>query len=221
MPMRGSGPTDLRVIDRFDGGFGWMAYPEETMQRTAHALAGEGGLWLVDPQDADGLDDLLAEHGEVAGVLVCLDRHVRDAEALAARHDVPVFLPVWMSGVAGSMAVQIERFADRVGGFRAQALVDTRFWQEVVLFDDETLVVPEAVGTASYFAAGDRDLGVHPFLRLLPPRSLARYEPDRLLLGHGEGVHAGAPERLDMALAESRRTAPALYLQTVRHALGP
>lgn len=220
MPMRGSGPTDLRVVDRFDGGFGWMAYPSETMQRTAHALSGEGGLWLVDPLDADGIDDRLAEHGEVAGVVVCLDRHERDAAALAARHDVPVYVPEWMSGVAGSIDVPVERFADHVGGFRAEALVDNPVWQEAVLFDGDTLVVPEALGTTPYFAAGDRELGVHPLLRPVPPRSLARYDPDRLLLGHGEGVAAGARERVGAALAESRRTAPALYLQTLRETLG-
>jgi len=38
MPMKADGSTTLAEIDRFDGGVGWIAYPDETMQRASHAL---------------------------------------------------------------------------------------------------------------------------------------------------------------------------------------
>ena len=171
--MKGSGETNLTEIDRFEDGVGWIAYPEGTMQRASHAVAGTDGLWVVDPVDADGLDDLLAEYGEVAGVVVLLDRHERDAAAIASRHDVPVYVPAWMSGVAEDLAVPVERVEDGVGEFALERLVDNPFWQEAALFDGETLVVPESLGTASYFRAPGERLGVHPMLRALPPRSAA------------------------------------------------
>ena len=36
---------------------------------------------------------------------------------------------------------------------------------------------------------GDDRVGVHPLLKLTPPRRLRAYEPEHLLVGHGEGVH--------------------------------
>ena len=59
------------------------------MQRASHALAHEGGVWLVDPVDGDGLHERIAALGEVRGVLQLLDRHPRDGAALAARYGVP------------------------------------------------------------------------------------------------------------------------------------
>lgn len=93
----------LAVVDAFDGGFGWHANPEASLQRTSHALATDDGLWLLDPVDAPGLDAELAarspgadDTATVAGVAVCAGWHARDAAAVAARHDVPVTVPTWM-----------------------------------------------------------------------------------------------------------------------------
>jgi len=55
---------------------------------------------VFDPVDAPGVDDLLADLGTVAGVVVGLDRHKRDSAAIATRHDVPVYVADWMTGVA-------------------------------------------------------------------------------------------------------------------------
>lgn len=220
MPMKRSGPADLEVVDGFDGGVGWIAYPDEPMQRASHALEGDGGLWVIDPVDAAGVDDLLAERGEVAGVAVLLDRHRRDAASLAARHDVAVHVPSWMSGVADSMDVPVQRFEDRLGGYEAERLIDNAFWQEAILYDGETLVVPEALGTVGYYTVRDRRLGVHPMLRPLPPRSLLAFSPERLLVGHGEGCFEDVPARIRGAIERSRRTAPSLYLKTLRNAIG-
>ncbi len=220
MGMKGSGAADLTVIDRFDGGVGWLAYPEETMERASHAVESDGQLWVVDPVDADGVDDLLAEYGEVGGVVVLLDRHERDAAAVATRHDVPVYVPDWMSGVEDSLDAPVVRFSEGVGDFALERVVDNPFWQEGALFDGETLVVPEALGTVSYFRAPGERLGVHPMLRAVPPRSLTEYDADRLLVGHGEGLFEDVRPAIRDAVGGSRRRMVPLYLDTLRGFVG-
>lgn len=219
MPMKGTGAGELTVVDRFDGGVGWIAYPEETMRRTAHAIESDDGLWILDPVDAEGLDERLGEYADPAGVVVLLDRHKRDAAAIATRHDVPVYVPDWMDGVAEAIDAPTRRVEDRIGDFQIRKLIDNRIWQEAVLFDGETLVVPEAVGTASYFTTGDRPLGVHPMLRLRPPRRLTRLTPERVLVGHGEGIHEDATTALEAAIRGARRRTPRLALETARSVL--
>ncbi len=230
MGMKEAGEAELHEIDRFDRGVGWIAYPDESMERASHALAvpneeGDDDVWVIDPVDAPGVDDLLAEFGSVAGVVVGLDRHERDAETIATRHDVPVYVPEWMSGVADGVDGQVRRFGRRLAdtGFESIRIRDSTVppWQEVGLFDGETLVVPESLGSASYFR-GDRErLGVHPMLRFTPPRTvLSGLDPDRVLVGHGVGVLEDAGTAVEDALAGSRRKAPGLYLRTLRSALG-
>lgn len=203
-------------IDRWRGGVGWIAYPGEAMQRASHALAVDGDVWVVDPVDIPDLDDLLAEFGEVRGVVLLLDRHKRDAGAVANRHDVPVYLPEGMIDVERQLRAPVERFADRLPGtdYRVIEVLNNRFWREFALYDEGTgtLVVPESVGTTPFFRTGERTLGVHPVLRFWPPRkALAGLTPDRVLVGHGEGVFEDAAAALTEALATSRRTAPKLY----------
>lgn len=89
MPMyTRSSPADPQVIDRWNGGVGWIAHPEEGGRRASHAVRGDDGVWLFDPIDAPGVDDLIAEVGDVAGVAVLSSFHARDADAFARRHDV-------------------------------------------------------------------------------------------------------------------------------------
>lgn len=225
MPMKGGAP-DLREIDRWDGGVGWIAYPDERMQRASHALAADGDVWVVDPVDAAGVDDLLAEFGEVAGVAVCLGRHTRDADAVARRHDAPVYLPDWMTGVADSLEAPVERYGRELdeSGYRALTVRDAAFpqWQEVGLYNEAngTLLVPEAVGTAPFFRAEGERLGVHPMLRFTPPRhALGDLSPERVLVGHGEGVTTDATTALRAALDGARTRAPSVYARTLRELL--
>ena len=220
MPMKGSAATELTEIDRFDGGVGWIAYPDESMERASHAVENEDGLWIVDPVDCEGIDDLLAEYADPAGVVVLFDRHRRDSAAIAARHDIPVYVPEWMSGVAGRIDAPIERFAGELAGFSVIRLIDNPLWQEAVLFDGETLIVPEAIGTASYFRAADEPIGVHPLLRMLPPRRLRDHDPERLLVGHGSGVSEDVGPTIRRAIGESRRNAPRLYVKAFGQFLG-
>lgn len=227
MPMKGSGPaTDLTEIDRFEsddeigGGVGWLAHPDETMQRASHALAVDGDVWVIDPVDAPGVDDLLAEFGSVAGVVVLLDRHKRDAGAVAQRHDVPVYVPDVMSDIATDIDAPVERFVGELAdtGYVSRTVVDNFAWTEVALYSEDTdvLAVPEAVGTTEYFLASGERLGVHPALRLKPPRSLARFEPGRILVGHGAGIHENATALLRDALSGARGRTPGLFLKTLK-----
>jgi hypothetical protein len=223
MPMKGSGQSELREIDRWEGGVGWIAYPDEGMQRASHAFVADDGVWVVDPVDADGLDDLLAEFGEVAGVVVMLDRHKRDSATIANRHDVPVYVPDWMTGVASKLDAPVERFGRELAdtGYRAITIRDSAVppWQEVGLYHEAsgTLIVPESVGAADYFLAPGERLGVHPMLRLFPPeRSLGTLSPERILVGHGAGVLENATTALRDALDNSRRRTPSLYGKTLK-----
>lgn len=212
------------VVDRWPGGFGWIAHPEERMKRASHALMTEAGIWLIDPVDAPGLDDMLAQHGEVRGVVVLLDRHRRDSSRLADRHGVPVTL----IGPLGRLADDIEADVERVEGglpdtgYSSMVLYDNRMWREVVLYNSEdgTMIVPEAVGTAGYYRAPGERLGVHPMLRLMPPRRLVDYEPNRLLVGHGRGIETDASTILSEAVEGARRRLPGAIVRWARHALG-
>lgn len=217
--------ADPRVIDRWPDGVGWLAYPDETMQRASHAIAGGEGVWLLDPVDGPGVDELVADLGDVAGVVVCLDRHTRDAAAIARRHDVPVYLPDRMTGVADELDATVDRFGAELAdtGFRAVTVRNSSVppWQEVALTDGRTLYVSEAVGTAPYFLAPGERLGVHPMLRLFPPRrALGSFYPERIVVGHGEGVFDGASASLAAALDGARRRAPAAYVGALRAMLG-
>jgi hypothetical protein len=70
-------------------------------------------------------------------------------------------------------------------------------------------VVGDALGTLAYFRAPGEALGVHPLLRLTPPRSLCGLEPEHVLCGHGPGLHGpDAAPALREALATARRRIP-------------
>jgi hypothetical protein len=191
----------MRFVDEFDAGFGWMM--DELLGRTSHALRAGGGVWLVDPVDGEGVEERVRALGEPAGVVQLLDRHSRDSAALAERLGVPHV--VAYAGDEGSP-------------FELVPIVRRRRWREVALWWPErrVLVCADALGTIGYFVApGDR-VGVHPLLRLFPPRALARLDPERILVGHGEGVHDGAAAALAEALSTSRRRAAGVLLGAVR-----
>lgn len=221
MPLKTTGRTTFDPADRWTGGTTWIAHPEESMQRASHALTDDGEVWLVDPVDGEGLDDHLAGVGTVAGVVVLLDRHKRDADTIASRHGVAVHVPEWMDGVAGDIDAPVERFGTTLAGYTVYPIARSRFWQEAALYDEDsgTLVVPEAIGTAPYFLTGDERVGVHPMMRVRPPRRLGQFDPERILVGHGQPVLEDAATALDHALDGARRRAPALYLDATKELL--
>ncbi len=181
-------------MDEFESGFGWGL--RETRARTSHALVVDGGVWLIDPLDVPGLDERVRAAGEPRGVVQLLDRHQRDCAALAARYGVPHIGPRDDADTPFSLA----------------RVVSTPVWRERALWWEpgRVLAVADALGTRPYFVAPGDELGVHPFLRLTPPKKLGALEPLHILVGHGKGVHGpGAPAALRHALATSRRGLPA------------
>jgi hypothetical protein len=220
MSMKGSDSTSLREIDRWDGGAGWIAYPDEKMQRASHALVDGDDVWLVDPVDADDLDEFLSELGELAGVLVLLDRHKRDAATIARRHDVSVHRPSWMDSIDSDIDAPVATLGETLGEteYRVRKRIDFPVWKEAVLYqpDNGTLLVPESLGTADFFCTSEESLGVHPILRFTPPNDLADLSVKRLLVGHGSGVHEDTTTAIREAVSESRSGALSLYQKVFR-----
>lgn len=208
--------TDYEEIDRWEGGVGWIAHTDEYMQRASHAVKTDDGVWLVDPLDAEGIDELVAEYGEVAGVVPLSNYHTRDADVFAERHGVRVYLPKGMKGIEEDIDAPVERIAvgDTLGGYELLEVAHRgSLWQEYAVYDGETLVVSESVGTAPYFCVGSERLGVPPLVRLTPPReTLGDIQPKRLLTGHGAGIDENATEALEDALSNSRRRLPSALL---------
>ncbi|MFB6133597.1 MAG: hypothetical protein ABEJ55_01235 [Halanaeroarchaeum sp.] len=212
MPFKSrSDATEYAVVDRWEGGLGWIAHPEETMQRTSHAIRAEDRVWLVDPVDVPDLNDVVADLGTVTGVVVLLDRHQRDAGAVARRFDVPVYLPPY---VDREVDAPVERLGVRLPDtqFRIVHSVDLPFWQEASLFDGETLVVADALGTVEYFTTGPERVGVHPLLRPIPPVTFRDFTPARILTGHGTGVFEDAECALARAIDGARTRWPSAWL---------
>jgi hypothetical protein len=206
-------PTECRPIDRWVGGVGWLAHPDEDGQRASHAFVGDDGVWLVDPLDAPGVDDLIAEYGTVAGVAVLSDYHARDASAIAKRHGVSVHIPRWLDRAAARIRAPVERFAWSLGdsGFAVGRYAPFPGWCEAIAYreSDRTLYVPEVLGTAALFTVYSERLGVYLLCRPVPPRGLLRdLAPERILVGHGEGVFDDAAAVLSDTLANARRRLP-------------
>jgi hypothetical protein len=183
------------ILQRHELGVTWVE--EGFMARAAHALASDERVWLIDPFDDQPALDAAASLGQPAGVIQMLDRHNRDCRAIAARLDVPMLrLP--------------ERAPDTP--FEVVPVISRPGWREIALWwpAARALIVAEAVGTAPAFALGRR-AGIHPVLRLTPPRSqLGHYRPALLLVGHGETIESDGAAALDEAMAHSRSDLPRL-----------
>jgi hypothetical protein len=210
-----SEPDGLAVIDRFDGGVGWLAHPAERSRRASHLLAGDDGVWLVDPLDAPGLDELVAEHGDVAGVAVFSNYHARDAGTLARRHGVAVAVPRWLDRAADRIDAPVDRYDPEGGspipGVRVERYAPLPGWTEAIAHreSDGTLYVPDVLGTAPVYTVGSERLGVYLLHRLGPPRELLERRPvRRVLVGHGRGVDEAAAEALATAIDGARRRFP-------------
>ena len=185
----------MQFCDEQDFGFGWI--DDASLRRTSHALVEGGGVWLIDPVAWPEAERRAADLGEIRGVVTLLDRHERDAPAVAQRLGVT------------HHAVPTAKLD--AAPFEFLPVASSRWWREVALWWPErrVLVCADAVGTVGYFRARGERIGVHPFLRLRPPRSLRRVFPEHVLTGHGAGVHQDAAHALQEALRTARQRLPA------------
>lgn len=179
-------------------GLTWIE--ESRTARASHAVRSDGRIWLIDPFDDAPALDAAASLGTPAGVLQLLDRHNRDCAAIAAHLGVPLLrLPAQAPDTP----------------FAVVPVLSLPGWKEIALWwpQEHALIVAEAIGTAPAFALG-RSAGVHPVLRLTPPRSqFSGYRPEILLVGHGRTIESGAAAALDDALSHSRTDIPRFVLE--------
>lgn len=198
---------EVRFLDEFEHGFGWQP-EEDELERTSHAIRAAGRVWVTDPVDGGGIDERIRALGDPIAVVQLLDRHKRDCATVADRLGVPLHVTPF-DGLPGAP-------------FEVIPIVRRRFWREVSLWfpDERILVVADALGTVDYFRAGDEPVGVHPVLRLFPPKALASFEPLHVLCGHGQGGHGeGVPVAVREALRTSRRRLPQALLGGLRRAV--
>ena len=198
--------VEFRYCDETSFGFSWVV--KEHISRTSHALTDGGQVWIVDPVDWPEAVERACALGRLAGVLQLLGRHNRDCASVAER-----------LGVAHLVAPA----AIPASPFEVVVVKRARRWNEIALWWPErrVLVVAEAIASNPFFPVAGDPIGVHPMLKLSPPRLLGRFEPEHLLVGHGEGLHGPASATaLHTALERSRvRTiqwAAALPLQIYR-----
>jgi hypothetical protein len=186
--------VSVKTYDEYEFGLSWVM--DEPLERTSHALVADGRVWLIDPVDVPEAIERASALGEPAAVLQLLDRHNRDCAEIAER--------------LGVLHVKVP---DVVPGspFEAIPAVRLPLWQESALWwpEQQALVVAEVLGSAPAYTGGERDVGVHIFLRAFPPGSLRGYRPGHLLMGHGSGVHGErAASALDDAFEHSRSDLP-------------
>lgn len=186
--------------DRGPRGFSWIV--DEPATRTSHALASDGRVWLVDPVRHEPALERVRGLGEPVAVVQLLDRHNRDCAAIADELHVPhVVVP---DAVPDSP-------------FEAVPVKRTKRWRETALWwpAERTLLVAEAIGTNQFFAPPGNRAGVHLLLRLSPPRdTFHQFDPDHLLVGHGEGLQGdAAAQGLHDALDDARRGLPRIAVR--------
>lgn len=203
--------TDFREVDRWEGGVGWMAHPTEIMRRTSHALATDEGVLIVDPVDADGVDDLIAEFGDPEGVVTLSSFHKRDADKFARRHDVPIYVPAQMERIGSELEASTTRvgLGDSFGGYELIEVYDGTVlgeeWYECALYNGKTLRIGCSIGSGPFQRLKNERLGMALIRRHDPaPEALEHVEPERFLSGHGAGIHENAADALSRALANAR-----------------
>jgi hypothetical protein len=220
-----SGPNETsapapQIHGDFDGGFGWIAHPEELMLRSSAAFADGGKVWLIDPLRAPGVESRITALGQVAGVVVTFAGHDRDAAWFATLYGVPVYLPRHLPPVR--IDARVERVAARVPDSPLQLVPcnghgllgwfrDTAVWWPA----RRAMAIGDTLGTAPYFLLPDERLAVHPLRRLQAPTELLTLVPERIYGGHGPSVTADAAA----ALAEAVRTSRSRLWPSWQHAV--
>jgi hypothetical protein len=194
------------------GSVAWLLGATDPALRASSAIVVDAGTLVVDPVDGDGLDALLSGLPSVIGVVTLLDRHQRDAAAVAERLGAPRLTPIALggSGVA-------------VDGVEERSVFERRSWREALLWlpDRRLLVCAETLGTAGFDLARRGDLlGMHPFARLQPPRAaFAGLDPEVIAVGHGPPLDHDASKSMRDVLRRARRQLPQSWLRMVPEAV--
>lgn len=84
-------------------------------------------------------------------------------------------------------------------------------WRELLVYrpTDGTLRIADMLLNIPIMKVGDERIGCHFFHRFAPPReAFADIDPERLLLGHGEGIFDDAAASLEYTLSNARRNVP-------------
>ncbi|MFB6203479.1 MAG: hypothetical protein ABEK01_03215 [Candidatus Nanohaloarchaea archaeon] len=219
---------DPEVIDRDGYGLGWLAAPEEGARRASHAVYGEDGVYLFDPLDSDGVDEIIGSmEDEVEGVAVLSTYHTRDADVFADRYDVPVYLPEDFDRVEERLESEVREVGDgeELGnsGFEVwsfdpvesfQDVLPVSRWRESIAYreSDGTLYTPDLMSEMA--SAGEEELGVYLMCRVFPPdHHFEELEPERILSGHGEGVFEDADQELEESLEKARARLPKALIE--------
>ena len=204
-------PLETHPLDD-RGSFAWLLGPSDPQTRASSAVMVNSGTFLVDPVDADGLDELLAKLPRVIGIVTLLDRHGRDAASIAARLGAPRLIP----RALGGQGVGIDGVEERV-------VFASRRWHEALLWvpEQRLLVCAEVLGTAPWDLARAGDpLGLHPFARPWPPRrAFEGINPDVIAVGHGPPLTDNAAEAMRRVLGGARRQLPRAWLRLVPEAI--
>ena len=193
---------ETRWVDEEPWGFGWWLAGDRLV-RTSHALLAGGGVWRVDPIEAPGVAERVVALGEPRGVIQLLDRHGRDCAA-------------WSDGLGVPHHVVP---LGQLGPFELVPVSRWRYWKEAALWwpEGRVLATGDALGSLPYFKAGDEAVGVHPLLRVRPPRVLASLEPEHVLVGHGRGAHGpDVAGILRDELRHARRRLPRAWANAAR-----
>ena len=212
MPVYDRSAPDAPRVTEFDGGIEWLAHPAEAGRRASHLFTGSHGCWLFDPLEIPNLDDHIAAAGGLAGIAMLSNYHARDADAIATRHEVAVTVPPWLDRAADRLTAPLER-STTLGesGFQFTRYNPVPGYEEAIAYrdSDQTLYVPDALGTAPFYTVADERLACYRLLRVRPPRALFEpFAPDRILVGHGMGVFTNATAALRDALDGARRRLP-------------
>ena len=187
----------VRFVDELDDGFGW----QETARDASHVARARGG-WasLGDRSDRGrgrrGADPRARRAGGRDPAPRPARPGVRGVRGAARR------APARGAGRAAGHAVRgPARAAEPVLGARSRSGGRS----------GAILVCADALGTLPYFRAGDEPVGVHPFLRLRPPRVAARAAAGAPARGSRRGAaRAGAAAAVEDALRTGAAAAAAL-----------
>ena len=189
-------------VDEQEDGFGWAI--DEPLERTSHALRVDGRVWLIDPVDAPELEDRIRALGEPAGVLQLLDRHARDGAAWAARLGVPLvraFEGPRRHAVPGAAGAGQPLLA----GGRALGAAEPDARSAPTSSARSSSSAPETSASACTLCCDSRRRA----------RS-SRVAPERVLVGHGGGIHQDAAAAVHDTVRNARRRIPAALASAVR-----